>query len=756
MPQPQPSTDEALVGLARLQRLLTTAAHPGAITDAVLAFMHEALQADGASLHLSAPAGVSGPGVSGLSGRSGVLEQGSGTLEAFSAGLVAAARQRLVIPDLNATSQESLSQPGETGAIWQLLREAGICALIAEPLTVRRHPCGSLAAVWTSPRSFDPSELLLLEIAGGQVAAAWDRLAAVADDGDVIQARLATIIEASEDAIIGKDLDGTIISWNPAAQRLYGYTASEVIGRPISMLIPADRPDEVPAILERLRRGERIEQYETTRVGKGNRLLDISISISPIKDSRGQIVGAASIARNITGRRQAERERDELLARERAAREHAEHAVYQMARLQLVTEALAGAMTMVEIAHAVIERGLPGVGAEAGSMRLLSEDGRSLDLVVGIGYPDQLIDEVQSIPVSSSSPIAVAVRTGIAAWREADNLDDARYSDFMRRTPDYPSGAALPLVVDGAVVGGIGLSFREPRVFSDEDRGFMLALAGQCSQAVHRVRLFERERAAREQLDAILGGVADGVVVQREDGSFVYANDAAARLSGFETAEEYLGAQTFTLSQQLSVRDADGNQFPYDELPARRAFRGETSPQMVVQFRHPGTGDLRWSRTQSRIIRGASGERLAISIFHDMTEERQSRERLRFLAEAGAQLAGSLDVEETLAELVRVASTTLADWAVVILTDEEGNVQHIATAHRDPEKTKLAGNLHERQLRHASGAKLLWQAIQTGETLLMNDISDELLESTARDAEHLALLRALSLSSLLYAPLIGR
>ena len=110
----------------------------------------------------------------------------------------------------------------------------------------------------------------------------------------------------------------------------------------------------------------------------------------------------------------------------------------------------------------------------------------------------------------------------------------------------------------------------------------------------------------------------------------------------------------------------------------------------------PDTGTLRWSRTQARIIRGPNGERLAISIFHDMTEERRSRERLRFLAEAGATAAGSLDIDQTLEALVRVASTTLADWAVVILTTEDGTVEHIASAHRDPEKAALAGDLHQR------------------------------------------------------------
>ena len=202
------------------------------------------------------------------------------------------------------------------------------------------------------------------------------------------------IVESSEDAIIGKDLDGIITNWNPGAQRLYGYTADEVLGRPIALLVPADRPDELPAIMARLRRGERIQQYETVRVRKDGVPIEVSVSISPILDGHGRIVGAASIARDITERRRAARAHDELLARERQARERAEQAVNRLTRLQRVTEALAGAMTMYEIAHAVIERGLPGVEAAAGSMRLLSEDGQSLDLVAAVGFPDRLIQQV--------------------------------------------------------------------------------------------------------------------------------------------------------------------------------------------------------------------------------------------------------------------------------------------------------------------------------------------------------------------------
>ena len=115
--------------------------------------------------------------------------------------------------------------------------------------------------------------------------------------------RLAAIVEFSDDAIIGKTLKGIITSWNRAAERLYGYPAEEAIGRSITMLVPENRPDELPSILEKIRRGEAVEYHETKRVTKDGRLLDVAITISPIRDGKGEIVGASAIARDITERK---------------------------------------------------------------------------------------------------------------------------------------------------------------------------------------------------------------------------------------------------------------------------------------------------------------------------------------------------------------------------------------------------------------------------------------------------------------------
>jgi PAS domain S-box-containing protein len=136
--------------------------------------------------------------------------------------------------------------------------------------------------------------------------------------GEAAQARLAAIVESSQDAIISKTLDSRIVSWNAGAEDLFGYTGDEAIGRPITILIPPELQDEERMILGRLRRGERIEHYETVRVTKSGRRVDVSLTVSPLRDAAGRVVGASKIVRDVTSRRQAE-EKTRFLADASAA-----------------------------------------------------------------------------------------------------------------------------------------------------------------------------------------------------------------------------------------------------------------------------------------------------------------------------------------------------------------------------------------------------------------------------------------------------
>jgi PAS domain S-box-containing protein len=151
----------------------------------------------------------------------------------------------------------------------------------------------------------------------------------------ITRARLAAIVESSDDAIISKTLDGIITSWNRGAQDIFGYSAAEAIGKSITIIIPKDRLGEEAEVLRRLRLGERIDHFETVRQAKDGRLLYVSLTVSPIHDDSGTIVGASKVARDITDRKRAELERQGWLERELRARRQAEQAI------QMIDEFLA-------------------------------------------------------------------------------------------------------------------------------------------------------------------------------------------------------------------------------------------------------------------------------------------------------------------------------------------------------------------------------------------------------------------------------
>jgi PAS domain S-box-containing protein len=167
---------------------------------------------------------------------------------------------------------------------------------------------------------------------------------------DDLLARLAAIVQSSDDAIVGKTLDGVITSWNEGAERLFGYTADEAVGQPIFLIIPEDRRLEEEDVLSRLRRGERIKHFETIRQAKEGRRVPVSLSVSPIRDEQGRIIGAAKVARDISDR--VERERMQLLThlvlahedeRARMARELHDELGQQMTALRLTLETLKAA-----------------------------------------------------------------------------------------------------------------------------------------------------------------------------------------------------------------------------------------------------------------------------------------------------------------------------------------------------------------------------------------------------------------------------
>lgn len=174
------------------------------------------------------------------------------------------------------------------------------CLLV--PFYVAGKAVGTIWAITHNDRRrFDAEDQRQLVSLGWFASASYQAQASVN-----ATAQLAAIVESSDDAIISKDLNGIIQSWNRGAERLFGYPAWEAIGQPITIIIPSDRLDEEPAVLARIRRGERIDHYETVRCRKDGTFVHISLTVSPITDMRSQIVGASKIARDLTQRKRDE------------------------------------------------------------------------------------------------------------------------------------------------------------------------------------------------------------------------------------------------------------------------------------------------------------------------------------------------------------------------------------------------------------------------------------------------------------------
>jgi PAS domain S-box-containing protein len=191
----------------------------------------------------------------------------------------------------------------------------------------------SAISTWGTTRGFGPfveadrnESLVLLQVFIAAVAITALVVAAIVTEHHTAERTisfLASIVESTDDAVIGKSLDGTIVSWNKGAERIYGYTADEAIGHPISMLIPPERAGEFANVPRKPVLGE-TERYDTQRVRKDGQRVDVALTISPIKDSSGHISGTSTLARDITERRLADLERERLLIQERKARRDAE------------------------------------------------------------------------------------------------------------------------------------------------------------------------------------------------------------------------------------------------------------------------------------------------------------------------------------------------------------------------------------------------------------------------------------------------
>jgi signal transduction histidine kinase/ActR/RegA family two-component response regulator len=292
---------------------------------------------------------------------------------------------------------------------------------------------------------------------------------------------------------------------------------------------------------------------------------------------------------------------------------------------------------------------------------------------------------------------------------------------------------------------------------------WLAALLGQ-----ERWRALAAAREAREatdKLQVVLGGITDGITMQDDTGKLVYANQAAARIVGFPTAQAFLDAPIGEVIRRFELFDASGAPFPLERLPNRALFSGQHPEQALVRFKlagsdPAGSDELHWSVVDANGVFDPSGRlRFVVNVFRDVTLRQQQEEALRraeerrdFLARATIELNSSLDYVQTLATVARLAVPRMADWCAVDVVEEQG-LKRLAVAHVDPSRVEWVKELERRYRPDPNATSGTANILRTGKAEMISEIPAALLAAAARDAEHLALIQQLELRSYIGVPL---
>lgn len=315
--------------------------------------------------------------------------------------------------------------------------------------------------------------------------------------------RLAAIVESSEDAIIGKTLDGIITDWNAGAERIFGYAAEEIIGKSILTLIPEDRRAEEVEIIDRLKRGERIAHFETVRQRKNKSLIDISLTVSPIKDSDGAIIGASKIARDITEPKRIQAQ----LA----------HQSERLATINRIAQVISRDLDLDRIVQTVTDVATELTGAKFGAFfyNVVDPAGDSYQLYALSGAPRSAFDD---FGMPRKTAIFGPTFSGDGVVRSDDIRADERYG---HSAPHYgmPTGhlpvvsyLAVPVIsVSNKILGGLFFAHDQPAQFTADTEALVSAIAAQTAVAMDNAQLHKssqleiaQRRRAEESKELLL------------------------------------------------------------------------------------------------------------------------------------------------------------------------------------------------------------------------------------------------------------
>ncbi|MES2792680.1 MAG: PAS domain S-box protein [Planctomycetota bacterium] len=320
--------------------------------------------------------------------------------------------------------------------------------------------------------------------------------------GEVAQAQLAAIVQSSTDAIIGKSLDGRILSWNAAAEQLFGYAAKEAVGSSIMMIIPPERIDEERSILSRLRLGERIEHFETERVGKQGQRIDISLTVSPILNGAGQIIGASKIARDITPRKQADKAllalKDELAVQ-----------LADLRRLHEMSVRLSTTLELHPLLDEILSTATAAEGTDMGLLSLCDSDQEGLRVGASLGFNEEYLKQIEFVKPGEGA-YGRCYQEHCCIIIEDVDTDPAfePYRD-VARSAGIKSIHCTPLITrSGRLIGVLSTHFRTPHRPTDREIHLCNLCARQAVDFIENARLYVELRQADQRKDEFLATLA--------------------------------------------------------------------------------------------------------------------------------------------------------------------------------------------------------------------------------------------------------
>ncbi|HET8829253.1 MAG TPA: PAS domain S-box protein, partial [Pelobium sp.] len=310
------------------------------------------------------------------------------------------------------------------------------------------------------------------------------------------QAILAAIVEFSEDAVISKQLDGTITSWNEAANRIFGYTEEEVVGKSITLLIPSSRFKEEQEIIESIKKGKKVDHFQTIRLHKNGHEIDVSLAVSPIKNIHGEIIGASKVARDIT----------EQIRSQELIKKYTEN----LETLNAIGKSIAEKMDVETILQRVTDATTKITGAAFGAFfyNTLNEQGESYMLYTLSGAPRSAFE---NFGMPRNTAVFAPTFSGKGIMRVDDITADPRYG---RNAPHFgmPKGhlpvvsfLSVPVISNsGKVIGGLFFGHPEKGVFKEEHERVIASVALQAAVAIDNSKLFEEVKSLSAKKDEFI------------------------------------------------------------------------------------------------------------------------------------------------------------------------------------------------------------------------------------------------------------